>query len=197
MDAQAILTKIEQDAKDAAQKVLADAQAKAKLMKLEAEARIEAQEKTMLRQAEQDGDQMEERMKRMADLDDRKAMLQMKRETIDSAFRKAMEKLAQTKPADRRAFYLAQVAKLAGGEETLIAGANADYFDDGFLADANKALEKAGKPGKLQLQAQRREGCDGVVLSQNGAEVRITFDTLLDEARADMEQIAAHTLFTE
>ena len=40
MDAQAILTKIEQDAKDAAQKVLADAEEKAKLMKLEAQAKI-------------------------------------------------------------------------------------------------------------------------------------------------------------
>ena len=197
MDAQAILTKIEQDAKEAAIKVQTDAEAKAKLMKLEAEARIEAQEKTMLRQAEQDGDQMEERMKRMADLDDRKAMLQQKREAIDSAFQKAMELLLQTKPAERRAFYLAQVAKLAAGDETLIAGTDADFFDDGFLADANKALERAGKPGKLQLQAEHRKGCAGVVLSQNGAEVRVTFDTLLDEARADMEQIAAHTLFTE
>jgi len=197
MDAQAILEKIEQDAKEAAQKVQSDAQAKVKLMKLEAQSQIEAQEKTMLRQAEQDSVQMEERMQRMADLDDRKAMLQLKREVIDSAFQKAMEKLEATKPADRRAFYLAQVAKFAGGEETLIAGADTAWFDDGFLADANKALIKAGKPGKLQLQKERRKGCAGVVLSQNGAEVCITFDTLLDEARAELEQAAAHTLFTE
>jgi vacuolar-type H+-ATPase subunit E/Vma4 len=198
MDAQAILTKIEQDAKEAAKRIRSEAEEKARVMKIEAGARIETLEKTMLAQAERDCEQMEERMRRMADLDDRKQMLRQKREVIDEAFQTAMEKLERTKPAERRAFFLRQVAKCAGGEETLIVGADgAGWFDDGFPADADKALIKAGKPGKLKPQARRRKGCAGVVLAKNGAEIRIAFDTLLDEARAELEQSAARTLFTQ
>ena len=198
MDAQAILTKIEQDAVEAAKRIEADAGEKARVMKLESDAKVETLEKTMLAHAEQDCEQMEERMRRMADLDDRKQMLRQKREVISEAFQMAMEKLGQTKPADRRAFFLRQVAECAGGEETLIVGADdAAWFDDGFLDDANKALIKAGKPGKLKLEAKRRKDCAGAVLSQNGAEIRIAFDTLMDEARAELEQVAARTLFTE
>ena len=198
MDAQAILLKIEQDAVEAAKRIQTDAEEKARVMKLEADAKIETLEKTMLAQAEQDCDQMEERMRRMADLDDRKQMLGQKRDVIGEAFQMAMEKLQKTKPAERRAFFLRQVVQCADGEETLIVGADdAAWFDDGFLADANKALVKADKPGKLKLETKRRKDCAGVVLSQNGAEIRIAFDTLLDEARAELEQAAARTLFTE
>jgi V/A-type H+-transporting ATPase subunit E len=198
MDAQAILTKIEQDAKDAAQKVRNEADEKAKTIKLEAQANREMLEKTMLAQAEQECAQMEERMHRMADLDDRKAMLRQKRTVIDEAFALAKEKLEKTKPKDRRAFFLRKIAEYAGGEETLIVGADdADWFDDGFLADANKALKAAGKPGTLKLQKEREKGCAGVVLSHKGAQVCITFDSLLDEARAELEQAAAQALFSE
>ncbi len=198
MDAQAILTKIEQDAKEAATRIQADAEEKAKTMKLEAQSRIEMQEKTMLAQAEQECTQMVERMQRMADLDNRKALLAGKRTVIDEAFAKAKEKLLATSAADRRTFYMQQVAACAAGTETLIAGTNeADWFDDGFIADANKALEKAGKPGKLQAATERRDGCAGLVLLQNGAEILITFDALLEEARTDLELVAAQTLFTE
>ncbi len=198
MDAQAILEKIEQDAKESAQRIAAEAEEKAKTMKLEAQMKIESLQKTMLAQADRECTQMEERMQRMADLDSRKEMLAQKRTVIDEAFAKAKEKLLATSAADRRAFYLKQVAACAAGTETLIVGAdNADWVDDGFIADCNKALEAVGKPGKLQADKERRAGCAGIVLCQNGAEILITFDALLDEARAELEQSAAQTLFTE
>ncbi len=197
MDAQAILTKIEQDAKETAQKVLSDAREKARMMKLEAQAKVEAQQKTMLRQAEQDCAQMEERMLRMADLEDRKQLLKQKRDVIDLAFQMAKETLERTEPARRRAFFLAHAVRFAAGTETLIVGTDhAEWFDDGFLADANAALQAMNKPGKLQLSAERRKGCAGLVLAQNGAEVRVTLDALVEEARTELEQAAAQTLFT-
>jgi len=198
MDAQAILTKIETDAKDAAETVCKDAREKAKTMTLEAQQNREMLNSTMLAQAEQECTQMEERMHRMADLDDRKELLKRKREVIDEAFALAKEKLQETKPKDRRAFYLRKVAEFASGEETLIIGKDdADWFDDAFLADANKALKAAGKPGALTLQKERMEGCAGAILAHKGAQVRISFDSLLDEARAALEQDAARALFDD
>ena len=176
MDAQAILVKIEQDAKDAAQKLLADAKEKAKTMTLEAQQNREMLKSTMLAQAEQESTQLEERMHRMAELDNRKAMLAGKRVVIDEAFALAKEKLQQTKPADRRTFYLRKVVDYAVGEEAVIIGADAaEWFNDGFLADANQALKAAGKPGSLTLEKDREKGCAGLVLAYKGAQVRITF----------------------
>jgi vacuolar-type H+-ATPase subunit E/Vma4 len=198
MDAQAILTKIEQDAKDAAAKIQSDVEDKVKTLQLGSQANIEMMEKTMLAQAERDSEQMEERMKRMSDLDNRKALLAQKHEVINEAFKNAKDKLLATKPADRRAFYLRQAVACADGKETLIVGEqDAAWFDDSFLADVNKALKAAGKPGELTLMDERRKGCGGIILSQNGAEISITFDSLLDEARADLEQEAAQILFSE
>lgn len=198
MDAQAILTRIEQDAAEAAQKVLDDAGEKAKLITLEAQQNRESLNKTMLAQAEQECAQMEERMHRMAELDDRKAMLSKKRAVIDEAFALASDRLGKTQPVQRRAFYLRKIAEYAAGEETLIIGANdADWFDDAFLKDANNALKQAGKPAALTLRNELGTGSSGVVLSHKGAQVRITFDSLLDEARTELEQAAAQVLFDE
>ena len=198
MDAQAILTKIETDAKDTAQKVLTDAEEKAKTMALEAQQNREMLKSTMLAQAEQECTQMEERMHRMAELDDRKAMLSQKRKIIDEAFALAKEKLQKTKPKDRRAFYLRKVTEFAAGQETLIVGKDdAGWFDDGFLLDANNALKAAGKPGGLKLQKERMDDCAGVVLSHKGAQVYVTFDALLDEAQGELEQAAAQALFND
>ena len=196
MDAQAILEKIETDAKGAAEKLLADAQEKAKTMTLEAQQTREMQKSAMLAQAEQECTQMEERMHRMAELDNRKTMLAKKRTVISEAFELAKKKLAETNAKDKRAFYLRKAVEFAAGDETLIIGHDdADWFDDAFLTDANKALQAAGKPGALTLQEERLEHCAGVVLSHKGAQVHITFDALLDEAKAALEQEAAQALF--
>ena len=105
--------------------------------------------------------------------------------------------MSKRKPADRRAFLSGADAVRSRRERNPDRRrGHADWFDDGFLSDANAALQTAGKPGKLQLAAERRKGCAGVVLSHNGAEVRITFDALVEEARAELEQAAAQTLFT-
>ncbi|HRX08667.1 MAG TPA: hypothetical protein P5559_05835, partial [Candidatus Limiplasma sp.] len=153
---------------------------------------------TMLAQADQECTQMEERMHRMAELDDRKVMLSKKRAVIDEAFALAKDKLQKAKPADLRAFYLRKIAEYATGDETLIIGADdAAFVDDAFLEDANKALKSAGKPASLTLQKETEAGCAGVLLSHKGALVRITFDSLLEEARAELEQAAAQVLFDE
>ena len=86
MDAQAILTKIGEDAEIAAMKVEAEAKEKAKMLTLEAQQNREQMNTTMLAQAEQECALMEERMNRMAELDNRKAMLAQKRQVIDEAF---------------------------------------------------------------------------------------------------------------
>ena len=132
----------------------------------------------------------------VAELEDRKLLLGQKRKLIDRAFEQAYAKLLAAPAAERRTFFLRQVTAGAAGHETLAVGETAcDWFDDGFLADANRSLAEKGKPGALTLAAKRVPGCAGVVLTTRGAEVRCTFEALIEEARAGLEQQVADTLF--
>ena len=196
MNAQAILDKIEEDAKTAAGRIEQDALAKAEEWKAASRERIEKTHQTMLAQAQKEADEVEQRMLRMAELDDRKALLQKKRALIERVFVMAGEKLAATNIAEKRAFFLQKLIRCANGDETLIFGADqADWIDDRFVADANAALMQAGKQGALKLSAERRPGCAGLVLVSKGAEMLCTFEAFLEEARTASEQQVANQLF--
>ena len=195
MNAQAILDKIGQDAGDAALRIADDAQVKIAQMRAASGAKIEAQHAALLSRAQRESDELEQRMLRMAELDSRKALLAKKRALMDEAFTRAGAKLAKAPVEEKRAFFLRMVARNAAGTEALLASANAPWFDDAFLAEANAALAKAGKPADLTLATERARGGEGVTLRLNGAETRLTLDVLLDESRAAMEQQVAAVLF--
>ncbi|NLI20346.1 MAG: hypothetical protein GX418_02175 [Clostridiales bacterium] len=198
MNAEAILIKIEEDAKEAAARIAGEARVKAEALTAASREKIEGMHKAALSQAERDAAEMEQRMLRMAELDDRKALLGKKRALIDETFVKAGELLLAAPAAQRRALFLGRIAACAGGTETLSVGAlGADWFDGNFLTDANAALAAVGKPAGLTLAADRRPDCAGVVLTQSGAEIHCTLDAFLEEARADMEQPVATELFGE
>ena len=105
MNAQAIVSKIEQDARDTAGQLRADAQAKAEALKAASREKINAMHQTMLSQAGKDSESLEQRLLRMAELDDRKDLLGMKRTLIDEAFAMAGEKLKNA-PAGEETFFL-------------------------------------------------------------------------------------------
>jgi len=198
MNAQAILSKIEEDANLTADRLLSDAQAKSAELKAASRDKIETMHQAMLAQAERDSKELEQRMQRMHELDERKALLGKKRELIDEAFALAGEQLAKAPAAEKRAFFLKQTVACAHGNETLIPGADAaDWLDDAFVAEANAALAAAGKAGELALSGERRAGCTGVILATSGAEIRCTFDAYMEEARAELEQQVADILFAE
>ncbi len=196
MNAQAIVSKIEQDARDTAGQLRADAQAKAEALKAASREKINAMHQTMLSQAGKDSESLEQRLLRMAELDDRKDLLGMKRALIDEAFAMAGEKLKNAPAEKKRSFFLQTVVDYANGNETLIIGAkDTDWFDEGFVSDANAALSKAGKKAALTLAPEQRADSAGVILVSGGAEIKCTFAALLDEVRVGMEQQVAETLF--
>ena len=198
MNAQAILIKIEEDAKETAARVASDAQARAEEWKTASLEKIEGMYQAMLAQATREGDEMEQRMLRMAELDARKALLQKKRMLIDEAFTRAAARLSEMPASDLRAYFLRQTVRYAAGNETVMAGdTRAEWYDEAFVAEANQQLVTAGKQGMLKSSQERYPGCAGVVLAAGGAEIHCTLNAALDEARADLEQQVAATLFSQ
>ena len=198
MNAEAILVKIEEDAKLSAERILSDAQARAEAMKHASRDKIEDMHKAALNKAAEDSAELEQRMLRMAGLDERKELLAKKRQLIDEAFAMAANLLKQAPASQKRAFFLSQTVQNASGHETVALGdASTDWFDEAFLPEANRALEAAGKPGGLTLASQRVTGCEGAVLKARGAETHCTFEAILTELRPQLEQSVAALLFGE
>ncbi len=198
MNADAILVKIEEDAKHSAERILSDAQTRAEAMKVASREKIEEMHKTMLAKVALDGAELEQRMLRMAELEDRKALLAQKRVLIQDTFAQAQAQLDHAGAEKKRAFFLSQVTRCASGEETLFVGdVHADWFDASFITDVNQSMVAAGKPGSITLAPEKAPDCQGVVLKANGAEIHCTFEAILTEIRPRLEQEVAALLFGE
>lgn len=196
MNAQAILTKIEEDARQSAAELLTDANGRAEEIKTASRKKIEKARAEMIAQAQKESAELEKRMLRMAELDDRKEMLARKRALIDEVFALSAQKLSAMEPAKARAFFLEEAEREAAGRETVVIGAqNAQWFDERFLSDLNDRLRQAGKPGELKLAKERRAGATGLLLLQDGAEINCTFGAMLDALRVESETEVAHILF--
>ncbi len=198
MNANAILDKILQDARENASVTMEEANQKAAQLKADADLRMRRARDRMQMQASEDAELARMRMERMAELEERKRLLADKRAMMDRAFALALEKLESMPVKDSRAFLLETVTRLADGDETVIPGAeHAAWLDERFLPEANLALKKAGKPGQLRLSEERRPGVTGLVLTKNNTEMSCTYEAILNSLRLEMEADVAALLFPE
>ena len=196
MNAQAILDKILQDAKESASATLRDADDRAKEMEAAADKRIAAARAKTEAQARQDAEAATARMQRMAELDDRKLLLADKRRMMDRAFELALAKMKAMPAKQARAFLLDALTELAEGGETLIVGADNDgWMVDQFLQDANAALAAKGKTAALTLGSEKRKGVSGLILAKHDTEINCTYEAFLTSERLEMEAQVAQTLF--
>lgn len=196
MNAQAILDKILQDAKESASATLRDADDRAKEMEAAADKRIAAARAKTEAQARQDAEAATARMQRMAELDERKLLLADKRRMMDRAFELALAKMKAMPAKQARAFLLDALTELAEGGEALIVGADNDgWMDDQFLQDANAALAAKGKTAALTLGSEKRKGVSGLILAKHDTEINCTYEAFLTSERLEMEAQVAQTLF--
>lgn len=197
MDVQGILNKIESDAREAAAQQLDEAKRRAQELREQGEARMRAEREAMERKADADAQELEGRMLRMAELEDRKARLGAKRRVLDEAFEGALVRLRALPAAEKRAFFLEELASAAQGDETLCIGDVAgDWFDASFVKQANTRLKVQGRPGALRAGEALRGAC-GFELRRGGAALTCTFEALLESARMELESDAARMLFSE
>lgn len=197
MNAQPILTQIQQDAQAIAQKIINDANQRAAEIAIQSEHKMEAMREQTQLMAQKESDALEERMGRMAELEERKTLLQKKRKLIDEAFALAEQKLKAVSPDKIRAFFMDQVLACARGTEQIAVGnEQASWYDASFLEDANKALLSIGKPGALHENPVRMPEITGLVLMAQGTEVHCTFESILDATRNQIEAEIAIQLFS-
>lgn len=195
MNAEGILQRIDQDAREGAATLLNEARAKAEALRSASEARTQRAQEAALEKARADALALDDRMQRMAKLDARKALLAAKREVLDEAFDRAQAKMGRMDEEQARAFGLAMLMDSAAGDETLIPDVGSKWADQAFVDAANAALANAGKPGRITLSGETRALGGGFVLARGGMEVNCSFPAALAARRMDIEAEVASMLF--
>ena len=195
MDVQAILNKIDEDARTAATKVLEEARRKAAVLRAQSESRMKKKRQELETRLQQDGDALEDRMIRMAALEDKRLLLTDKREVMDAAFKEAARILRDMPAKEARAFFLKQAVRASGGTEQLLPGEHSTGIINGsFVEELNAFLQSQGKPAHVTLAADTVPGA-GFVLKQEGAQINCTLESLIMSIRQEEETQAASILF--
>lgn len=195
MNADGILKRIEQDAREGAATMLREAQLKAEELRAVSDKKIEDAKTAALETARRDAISLDDRMQRMAQLDARKDLLGAKREVLDEAFARALDKMAAMPDDKARAFGLDMLLSSASGSEVLVPDAASAWCDQAFVDAANAALKQSGRPGAIKLSSQKRNLGGGFVLEQGGMEINCSYKAALDARRMDIEAEIATVLF--
>lgn len=196
MNIKPILQKIEEDAKNAEQQILLDANEKVENLRTQAKKQYVKMQEDIVLKANKESEALEERMYRMAELETRKELLQSKRSLLAEVLKEAKQTVLNKEADELCKLITYQILEYATGDETIILGSeNQNWYNDTFLSNINTALVNKGKKGELTLSSQTRPNVTGVVLSKNGTEVFCTIETVVEAVYNNLETEIANLLF--
>ena len=195
MDVTPLSAKIEENARKITEGLLSEARARVVDIQSACDAQVDALQDETARQAKVDGDKLDENLRRLQALENRKNLLQIKRGLLDEAFSSALSLLRGLPKEEMRRLMLEQTVQAAQGDEQVAAGSiNDDFYGPDFIAEANRLLTAAGKPGLLRDAGHKHEGVCGLVLQSPGTQTFCTMEMLLQEKRTGLEPEVAQLL---
>ncbi len=193
-----IIKRITDEARQEADAVLADANAKAKELISASTAETDAEIERIERDAEAKAQELRRRRLAVAEMEARKDVLAQKQAILDEAFAGALLKLSALPDSEIEALLTPLVVEEAEGTESLVvAEKDRALYEKSLLHNLNKALKKAGKPGHLTLSEQGGSFAGGLVLVSDVLEKNISFEALLRNVREESEKAVSELLFGE
>ncbi len=196
MNADAITSKILEDARQSASQTLKEADERAQKLREDNDRRAEESSNDAMEQARKDCADLRDRMLRMAELDQRKELLSMKRAVIDAAFDEALSNMRSMPAEKARAFMERTLLSLSEGDEgVIVSKGDENVFDESFVSRMNDLLKGAGKTGNLSLTGEVRDVGGGILLRRGGMEVNLTYPSIVSERRPELEAEVAGILF--
>lgn len=166
-----ITARIQQDAEAEIQKILAEAEEKAKAIRSQYEAQAKAETVKAAEAAEKAALQLVERGEGSARMEAKKVILSTKQGLIDKAFVSAQQQLLQLPQAE----YVELLARIAvnnsrtGKEEILLNGRDKEAVGDKVVARANQILAEQAAPECVKAPKATKAGkiLDKVVTGAN------------------------------
>lgn len=195
MNTEQVVEKILQQARQEADKIVADAQAKrdAQVKQWHDElARFQQQTEQMAQAAAEDKRQ---RLLAAARMENAKRLLAAKNELLDQLFERAKQQILQL-PDDayRTLMTKLMIKAVQSGDEEVIIGKNETRINDDLVKQVNRQLGPGFK-GNLRLSTKRADIAGGFILSGGKVQVNASIDVLLSQAREALEIELAKKLF--
>ena len=194
--AENLITKIQSDARRAADDNLTQARREAEEIVLKAREEAQAIQASLMAKAERDANGREKRLISVAELENRKEKLAAKQRLIDEAFDRAVRILCDKPDPEYEAMLVDMIANTAsGGEEIILSERDAGRLSDGFISSVEKAVKSKGKPGGLSLSDETRPIMGGFILRAEQTEINSSFEAIIKMQKDSLESLAVKMLF--
>lgn len=193
MTATPVSEKVLAEAKEQAQEILGKADEQVRQIQDQAQRDLEELEKDIQAEVEQAGRQEEHRILAGARGAVSAEILRGKHKAMESVFTAAKEALGKMPEKEYRAMLADWLKKgTTSGQETVVPTEGEKQVDEGLLEEVNRAL---GEKGKLQLSKDKIPGAGGFILQEGKVRTIATWETLLGQARRELEPEIGRMLF--
>lgn len=189
---QKIIDKILSDATHDAGEMLSEAIKKAEALVAAKQAEVDAEYALAVEEARKAGEEVVRRRLTVADLEVRKLLLSAKKEAVDKAFEKGLEKLLSLPKSDYCALVERMVAASADDGDVVVVSENdKNVLTKAFFAEISKKIGK-----KLTLSDTFGNFRGGVMLLGKGVDKNLTFESELGLLRDEVEPEVAKIMFS-
>lgn len=133
----------------------------------------------------------------IVELEMRKDILSAKQQSIDEVFDKAHERMSNldNDKYEQVIFDMLMASVESGDEEVVMSESGKKKLSADFMSKANKALEAAGKKGKLKISDETRNISGGFILMGKGIEINNSFEAVIKLYRDEIEPKVAEIFF--
>ena len=188
-----ILKKIISDAKVAAEEILAEGERDGEKILERARADAAALKSRLKAKADQRADEEKNRIVTLARLSARRDLLSEKQVLIGRVFVETRERiLAMGREDYRRLIKSFLLDAIESGREEVIVGKRENRIDQAFL---DEVAAEFGTAGGLRLSEERGSMDGGFILREGNTATNCTLDTILRDARENLETEVAAILF--
>ncbi len=177
-----LIEKIVEEARVDAEKTVSDARDKADALRRESQARVEE----IKAQGEEKASRLETdivfRAKKNAELDAKREYLAIKHKVIDKAFARALQEMRSMNAADSTELMKKLLFKEAEGGEDIIPSKTHAYIIASVIPEINSMLAKEGK-APVTLKKESEDIPDGFIIRGAGYIKTCTFEELLSDVK--------------
>lgn len=195
-DISAILAKIQEDARKDADTAAAAAKDKADAITENYRQEAKAETDRILEAAKAQADAIHQRAASQAGIESRNQRLRVRREAINTAFEKAMEKLTSMPDLKKAEVYASMAAKALTGDAALVLNkADKAALGSTLPGEITKRCAAAGKTCKVTLSEKTGKFSGGFILDQGSTETNCTFEVLSASVKDELEAQVDAALF--
>ncbi|NLJ41598.1 MAG: V-type ATP synthase subunit E [Clostridiales bacterium] len=193
-----ISERILEEARAEANRIVEEAQEKARSLKAERAEREKKNSEVIEKKNIEEADERKRRMLASAGMEMRKEILFHKQEMIDLVMEKAKQEILDM-PRDeyRQIIYRMLLDTAQGDEEVYFSSADEERLDQSLIDQVNAELSGMGRKGALKLSPDRGDFEGGFILKAGGMEINNAFGSIIRMNRERMESRIAGILFGE